>query len=141
MDINVAMLNYLRGCEELGYFLKFNTITTSVGEVSIDTISSDYALKRYTNGDQLKEYIFAIVLMKLHDTGDLSDINTESMYDATKVAEWIDEQNRIGNLPAISGVQSIENLQNMPDIAGVDENGVAKYLMQCKVTYIEERKR
>jgi hypothetical protein len=36
-------------------------------------------------------------------------------------------------------VLKIESLQNMPNLADVNiEDGIAKYILQCKVTYYEE---
>ena len=62
----------------------------------------------------------------------------EQMQEAQKFMEWIDQQRKARNFPDFEGckVLSIENLQNMPNLAGVNAAGnVAKYICQCRVRY------
>lgn len=134
-----AMLDYLAQYPGLDAFLRFNSVTDSAGNVSVQTVSSNTWEKRQIRGHGIKCYDFAIESMAPQDSG-TSHINVDQMQMAQDFMDWIDEQNRIRNFPDFAGrkVLSIENLQNMPNLAGVNAAGnVAKYMFQCRVRYYE----
>lgn len=134
-----AMLDYLAKYPGLDAFLRFNSVTDKLGNVSVQTVSSSEWEKRYIGGHGIKRYDFAVVSMAPQDPG-ASSVNAEQMQEAQKFMEWIDQQRRARNFPDFEGckVLSIENLQNMPNLAGVNSAGnVAKYMFQCRVRYYE----
>ena len=76
--------------------------------------------------------------MGQQDSAGTSDINASQMFNVDKFMAWIDEQNFKRNFPAFEGAKviRIENLQNQPNFAGVNEAGnVAKYMFQVRVKY------
>lgn len=134
-----AMLDYLAKYPGLDAFLRFNSVTDKLGNVSVQTVSSNEWEKRYIGGHGIKRYDFAVVSMAPQDPG-TSSVNAEQMQEAQKFMEWIDQQRKARNFPDFDGckVLSIENLQNMPNLAGVNAAGnVAKYMFQCRVRYYE----
>lgn len=134
-----AMLDYLAKYPGLDAFLRFNSVPDELGNVSVQTVYSSEWEKRYIGCHGIKRYDFAVVSMAPQDPG-TSSVNAEQMQEAQKFMEWIDEQRRARNFPYFEGckVLSIENLQNMPNLAGVNAAGnVAKYMFQCRVRYYE----
>ncbi len=134
-----AMLAYLSKYPGLDAFLRFNSATDELGNVSVQTVYSNKWEKRYIGGHGIKRYDFAIVSMAPQDPG-TSHANADRMQEAQDFMEWIDEQRKARNFPDFEGcrVLSIENLQNMPNLAGVNTAGnVAKYMFQCRVRYYE----
>lgn len=134
-----AMLDYLSKYPGLDAFLRFNSVTDEPGNVSVQPVYSNTWEKRYMGGHGIKRYDFALVSMAPQDPG-TSSVNAEQMQEAQSFMEWIDEQNRARNFPDFEGcrVISIKNLQNMPNLAGVNAAGnVAKYICQCRVRYYE----
>lgn len=134
-----AMLDYLAQYPGLNAFLRFNSIPDNVGNVSIQSISSDTWEEQDITGHGVKRYDFAIITVSSQDSG-TSFTNVEQMQAIQDFMDWIQVQNMIGNLPEFPGcdVQSIENLQNMPNLAGVNPAGnAAKYIFQCRVRYYE----
>lgn len=135
---NEKMIEYISDYPELGAYLKFNTVDNSPGERSISTVYDDVWEVRHIRNHGIKRYDFAVVLIQNHDTG-TSSFNANEMFDAEKFMEWIDEQNKNKRFPDFgkdANIISIENLQNMPNLAGVDNSGtVAKYMFQCRVRY------
>lgn len=132
-----AMLDYLAKYPGLDAFLRFNSVTDKLGNVSVQTVYSSEWEKRYIGGHGIKRYDFAVVSMVPQDPG-TSSVNAEQMQEAQKFMEWIDQQRKARNFPDFEGckVLSIENLQNMPNMAGVNAAGnVAKYICQCRVRY------
>lgn len=134
-----AMLDYLAKYPGLDAFLRFNSVTDKLGNVSVQTVYSGEWEKRYIGGHGIKRYDFAVVSMAPQDPG-TSSVNADQMQYAQKFMKWIDQQRRARNFPDFEGckVLSIENLQNMPNLAGVNSAGnVAKYMFQCRVRYYE----
>ena len=89
----------------------------------------------------LRAYDFSLIQYKPLNTVDVnSDENTDIMFDAEKLMEWIDEQEAKKNYPVFPGcfVTKVENLQNMPSVAGMDDNHT-KYLFSCRITYLQRK--
>lgn len=132
------MREYLSQYPELNAFLKFNSTGEYQGEAGISTIYSETWEKRHIRGHGIKRYDFAVTLIKQFDTG-TSSVNADEIFSAEKFMSWIDQQNKSGNLPDFGDntkTISIENLQNMPNLAGVNNDGaIAKYMFQCRVRY------
>lgn len=136
---NTAMLEYLRQYPGLQSFLFFNSMVDQIGNTSVQTVSGETWEKKYVRGHGIKQWDFAVVKIAQADTG-TSDINADETQAVQDFMDWIDEQNKAGNFPDFSPskVLSIQNLQNMPNFAGIDNNeGTAKYMFQCRVRYYE----
>lgn len=137
-NYNIAMQEYVKQYPELSGFPYFNASSETAGNTSIQTAYSSTWVKRYTRGHGIKSYDFAVVYMGQQDSAGTSDINATQMFSVDKFMDWIDEQNKAKNFPAFDGAKviSIENLQNQPNFAGVNEAGnVAKYMFQVRVQY------
>lgn len=136
---NTAMLEYLRQYPGLQSFLFFNSMVDQIGNTAVQTVSGETWEKKYVRGHGIKQWDFAVVKIAQADTG-TSDINADETQAVQDFMDWIDEQNEIGNFPDFSPgkVLSIQNLQNMPNFAGINNNeGTAKYMFQCRVRYYE----
>lgn len=139
MSKHKAMVEYLKQYPGLESFLYFNTATDALGNVSVQTVYSDEWERRYTRNHGIKRYDFALVSMVPQDPG-TSNSNVEQIEDVQSFMDWVKKQNRVRNFPDFKGckVLSIENLQNMPNLAGVNAAGsAAKYMCQCRVRYYE----
>lgn len=138
IDKNKAMLDYLSKCPEIKQFLRFNAILDKSGAVSVQTVSSSRWQKKYIRDHGIKTYDFAIVSLQPQDSGTTHQ-NAESMSTVQACLDWVSAQNRARNFPdfgADARVIKIEPLQNVPDIAAVNQSGdTAKYMFQCRVTY------
>ena len=136
---NTAMLEYLRQYPGLQSFLFFNSMVDQIGNTAVQTVYGETWEKKYVRGHGIKQWDFAVVKIAQADTG-TSDINADETQAVQDFMDWIDEQNKAGNFPDFSPskVLSIQNLQNMPNFAGIDNNeGTAKYMFQCRVRYYE----
>ena len=134
-----AMLDYLAQYPGLDAFLHFNTVTDREGNVGIQTVSSNEWESQDITGHGMKRYDFAILYMAPQDAG-TSGVNVDQMERAERFMRWIRDQEETQNYPDFEGcqVQSIETIENMPSLAGVNAAGnVAKYMFQCRVRYYE----
>lgn len=120
--------------------VQFNFSPEARDNISIITRYSDKVVRSFINGDQEKEYGFAIVIVKQYST-DSDDLNIEAINFAQAFMEWLDEQNKKKIFPDFGSncqVEKIENLQNMPNLAGVNaKEGLARYMIQGRILYRE----
>ena len=136
-DKNAAMLEYLRQYDGLQSFLYFNVVESDAGKVALQTVYGEAWEKKFVRGHGIKQWDFALVRIAPADTG-TSNTNANETQEMQKFMDWIDAQNKTQNFPKFDGckVLSIENLQNMPNFAGINtDEGTAKYMFQCRVRY------
>lgn len=143
MSKHDAMKAYLEPhvTEIFGGVLGVNFSVDTPGTAGFVTTYADKWVKRYLRNSGIKAYGFAILLSLGYSQG-TDDLNLISMNLAQAFGDWIDAQNKAKILPDFGDrckVSKIESLQNMPNLAEVNEAGtVAKYMLQCQVTYYEE---
>lgn len=138
-----GLVEFLKKYPPLNEILYFNKTQEIADTSSVNTVYSDYAVQEYTCGNSDREFIFAIKQMKQYDSAGTSGINRQTMEEVQAFMDWIDEQNAKRNFPEFPDncfVYKIENLQNMPEIAGTNDQGLAEYMFQCRVCYTEERR-
>lgn len=137
-----AVFEYLKKYPPLYDILYFNKTQEYAETTSVNTVYSDYAVQEYTCGNSDREFIFAIKQMKTYDASGTSGINRQSIADVQAFMDWIDEQNANKNFPEFPEnctVYKIENLQNMPELSGTNDQGNAEYMFQCRICYTERR--
>lgn len=90
-------------------------------------------IKPYTDGGALKQYPFYFQSTEIYTQDSVDMIQNSGFYE--EFEKWIKDQNDIGNLPEIEGIQSIEAMSNgfLYDASG----DTAIYQIQCRITYIE----
>ena len=138
-----GLVTFLKQYPPLNEILYFNKTQEIADTSSVNTVYSDYAVQEYTCGNSDREFVFAIKQMKQYDSAGTSGINRQTMEEVQAFMDWIDEQNKKRNFPEFPEncfVYKIENLQNMPEIAGTNDQGLAEYMFQCRVCYTEERR-
>lgn len=129
--------------EELaGTLLNFNFSPEAPDSISLITNYSDKVRKKYITGKVQKEYGFTIIIVKSYSS-ELDDLNLEAMNFAQAFMDWLDEQNDKREYPDLGEnctVEKIENLQNMPNLSGVNyEEGLARYMIQARIIYTERK--
>lgn len=128
--------------ELAGDILRFNFSPESPDSFSIITNYSDKVRKRYVRVGAEKEYGFSVVIVKEYSTG-ADDLNVEAMNFAQAFMDWIDGQNEKKDFPKFPEncqIKKMENLQNMPNLAGINiKEGLARYMLQCRIVYFEKK--
>lgn len=121
----------------------YNFSPDSPDAIGFLTNYSDKVLKRYIRVGADKAYSFSVLVTKEYSTN-CDDLNLEAMNFVQALMDWVDEQNRNKVFPDFGEkctIKKIENLQNMPNLAEVDpEEGVARYMFQCRVVYFEKER-
>lgn len=143
MTKHEAMARYFKEkvSEFAGGELTFNNSQEEPNSFSFVTNYSDKERKRYVRVGAEKEYGFTIIIVKPYSTHE-DDLNLEAMNMVQGFMEWIEEQNKTKNYPVFPDncqIRKLENLQNMPSLAGINsEAGLARYMLQCRLIYFEK---
>lgn len=127
--------------ELTGEKLEFNNSQEAPNSFSIVTNYSDKVRKKYIRTGAEKEYAFSVIIVKAYSAHE-DDLNLEAMNFAQSFLDWIEEQNKLKNYPEFPEncqIKSMECLQNMPNLAGINSQaGLARYMIQCRLIYFEK---
>lgn len=133
-----AVVEWAKGWPDLNGYIKLNAITSESGDASIDTVYNESKVQEFIDGRALREYTFALVMM-----ADWSDGFDATNAEANRLSEswidWVDSQfpDNVPDWPGAS-FQAIESVYNVPSLAAVyQDESLAKYMFQAKITYIE----
>jgi len=115
--------------------LTFETIEANPGFRALVPVYGDYKVTEDILGTQTRNYDFAFVGYEQLDFG-TSTQNTANMDYFDSFIEWLELQDKNKNFPDLGGTDyEIIPLQNMANLALVDENGLAKYIFQARIQY------
>ena len=101
---------------------------------TIEPIPVEPVVKSYADGGSLNQFVFQFGSREFYDDSVAQNINNLGFYE--KFQEEIETNNKNGVLPEITGIQSIECLNNgtIQDV----QSGTAKYVIQMRITYEKE---
>jgi len=101
---------------------------------TIEPIPIEPKLRTYADGSYLGQLTFQFGSREFYDDSIAQNISNLDFYE--KFQKEIEQNNLKGILPEIDGIQSIECLSNgtIQDV----QNGVAKYVIQMRITYLKE---
>lgn len=137
-----SLRNYIRTCPHLDTFnnaikvnvnyLESNPDTYSIEEVPIQPI-----LKKYVNGDSVRQYAFIFTSREPYGSDVLTNIDNSGFYE--KFAEWIENNNDIGNLPVLeNGLESLEIKVTSTGYAFAVTEDSAQFQIQLKLKYFKK---
>ena len=136
-----AITNWLTEYVPYYSWIYFNVSSSTPDELSVSSVQNERVLEEYIDGTRTVEFPFAITLAKEYDTG-TSDINLDAIQEFENISAWIEEQNEIENYPDFGDnitIEKIEVLETVPSVSVDNETGVAKYMAQYLITYMERR--
>ena len=101
---------------------------------SIEPIPTEVVVRKYSDGGSLNQLVFQFGSREFYDNSVAQNISNLDFYE--KFQEEIETNNKNGVLPDITGIQSIECLNNgtIQDV----QSGTAKYVIQMRITYMKE---
>ena len=106
-------------------------------EYTIETGVFDPVIKRYVNGDEVKQYQFNFGSREYYSMDRIQNIQNSAFYE--KFANWIEDQNRKEIFPDLPGncyAEKIEVLSNGYMFDGSMRN--ARYQIQLRLIYQKE---
>lgn len=100
----------------------------------IEATPSDPIVKRYTNGDTVRRKQFSFCSRVIYDG--LENIDTSEFFEHFQ--EWMEDCNRSGNLPELTGNKTAKSIRALTDGYLYDETGKkGQYRIQCEFQYFQ----
>jgi hypothetical protein len=100
----------------------------------------DYVIRTDICGFKYKTYTFVFIGYEQVDLGS-SDVNVTNMQIFDMFNEWLVTQQKERNFPDFGencDEYEIVPIQNMANLATIEQNGLAKYMLAAKINYREE---
>lgn len=137
-----SLRDYIRTCPHLDTFnnaikvnvnyLEPNTDTYSIEEVPIEPI-----LKRYINGDSIRQYAFIFTSREPYGIDVLQNIDNSCFYE--KFADWIETQNNNEIFPLLdNGLEPLEIKVTSTGYAFAVTEDTAQFQIQLRLKYFKK---
>lgn len=103
---------------------------------SIESTPAEPIVRRYANGDSVRQYVFSLCSRELYGTAE--NEATAEFYE--KFSDWLDDCTRDGILPALSGQLQSKSIRATTDGYLYDNEGTScQYRIQCQFIYFKRR--
>lgn len=136
-----SIRKFIRSCPHLQEFegaIKVNVdyLGDESTVYSIDEVPCDPIIKKYINGDSIRQYEFIFASRESYGVDVLNNISNSGFYE--DFANWIEEQNTISNLPKLENKEcrTIECLTT--GYAFQTDVDKARYQIQMRITYYQK---
>lgn len=105
---------------------------------SIEPLTSDPIVRRYTDGSSVRQFQFAFTSRELYDNSDANNATNNEFYE--NLSDWVDSQNKLNNLPTLTDADktalSVEVMSN--GYLFDSEADTARYQIQLRLLYKKE---
>ncbi|MDU1279215.1 MAG: chloramphenicol resistance protein [Clostridium sp.] len=137
-----ALRNYIRTCQHLDTFnnavkVNVNYLEGSTDTYSIEEVPTEPILKKYVNGDSVRQYIFIFTSRESYGADVLQNIDNSGFYE--KFADWIESNNDNEIFPVLDN--ELEPLEIKVTSTGyvIDVNeDTARYQIQLRLKYFKK---
>lgn len=133
-----VVTDYFMKCPLLkdGVF-RVDALGTSGIEYVIETGSFDPIIQTYVDGSSIRQYQFSFGSREYYDMDRIQNIQNSTFYE--QFAEWIEEQNRNGNLPKLpEGMHANELEVLSPGYIFDITTKYARYQLPLRLIYFKE---
>ena len=133
-----AATDYFMKCPLLkdGVF-RVDALGTNGIEYVIETGSFDPIIQTYIDGSSIRQYQFSFGSREYYDMDRIQNIQNSTFYE--QFAEWIEEQNRNGNLPKLpEGMHANELEVLSPGYIFDITTKYARYQLPLRLIYFKE---
>ena len=143
MSIAVKVKEFIESCPFLDEFkqmfpvVRMELLDEDATAYSIESTPAEPILKRYTNGDTIRQYVFSLCSRELY--GESENEETAEFYE--KFADWLDECTQNKKLPALSGQLQSRSIRATTGGYLYDNTGTkCQYRIQCQFVYFKKRR-
>ncbi len=133
-----AVTDFFMGCPLLkdGVF-RVDALGTTGIEYAIETGSFEPVIQNFIDGSSIRQYQFSFGSREYYDMDRIQNIQNSTFYE--KFADWVEEQNRAGNLPELPSGMDAEELQVLsPGYIFDITTKYARYQLPLRLIYFKE---
>lgn len=132
-----AALKWAKTWPHIDGFMKLNAILAEDGDASMATVFGDAEGEPFIDGTARIEYTFMLRLMLPWSDG-YDPINADAERLMEQWRDWVDQQYDEGNVPEWDcEIEGIRSLYDVPAVTVYQEDSLAEYNFQARITYIE----
>lgn len=142
MSVAVKVKEFIKECPYLKEYgnvfavVNMDLLPENATVYSIESTPADPVLKRYTNGDSVRQYVFSLCSRELY--GESENDQTAEFYE--KFADWLEECTYSGELPKLSGNLQSKSIRATTGGYLYDNQGTkCQYRIQCQFVYLKRR--
>lgn len=136
-----ALRNYIRTCPHLDTFdnaikVNVNFLEPDVDTYSIEEVPIEPILKKYVNGDSIRQYAFVFTSREPYGVDVLQNIDNSGFYE--KFADWIENQNNNEVYPLLdNGLEVLEIKVTSTGYAFAVTEDTAQFQIQLRLKYFK----
>ncbi len=133
-----ALYDYFAECELInGEKIHIDYLPENAIQYSIDVVPCNPIIKKYVDGTVKKQYLFTFGSREFYSAEAAQNLANSGFYE--NLAEWIENQNRSGQLPELGQFRTAQELEIVSSGYAIDsDTDNARYQIQCRLIYIEE---
>ena len=142
MSVAVKVKEFIKECPYLKEYgdvfavVNMDLLPENATVYSIESTPADPILKRYANGDTVRQYVFSLCSRELY--GESENDQTAEFYE--KFADWLEECTYSGKLPKLSGNLQSKSIRTTTGGYLYDNQGTkCQYRIQCQFVYLKRR--
>lgn len=138
-DKTKQVVEWAKGWEGFGDYLKLNALMAGQGEASVVTEVADYAVKEYIDGSADRVYLFSFKMVLPWSDG-FDSTNQDSLEVAQQLYDWVVMQDEAERYPEWDDavITSALPTYSMPKLNFVyEEDALAEYVIQVRIEYTE----
>ncbi|NFS06265.1 chloramphenicol resistance protein [Clostridium botulinum] len=140
MIIN-SLRDYIRKCPYLDTFnnaikVNVNYLEPNADTYSIEEVPIEPVVKKYVNGDSVRQYAFVFTSREPYGADVLQNIDNSGFYE--KFANWIEQNNNNNILPVLNGLEPLEIKVTSTGYAFAVTEDTAQFQIQLKLKYFKK---
>lgn len=138
-----SIRNYIRTCPYLDTFnnairVNVNYLEPSANTYSIEEIPIEPILKKYVNGDSIRQYAFIFTSREPYGVDVLQNIDNSGFYE--RFASWIESNNDSGIFPILeNGLEPLEIKVTSTGYAFAVTEDTAQYQISLRLKYLKKK--
>lgn len=136
-----SLRDYIRTCPHLDTFnnairVNVNFLGPDVDAYSIEEVPTEPILKKYVNGDSIRQYAFVFTSREPYGVDVLQNIDNSGFYE--KFADWIEIQNNNEIFPLLdNGLEPLEIKVTSTGYAFAVTEDTAQFQIQLRLKYFK----
>lgn len=137
-----ALRDYIRTCPHLDTFnnairVNVNYLEPEADTYSIEEVPIEPIVKKYVNGDGIRQYAFIFTSREPYGIDVLQNIDNSGFYE--KFADWIENQNDNERLPLLdNGLEPLEIKVTSTGYAFAVTEDTAQFQIQLRLKYFKK---
>lgn len=137
-----SLRDYIRTCPHLDTFnnairVNVNYLEPDADTYSIEEVPIEPILKKYVNGDSIRQYAFIFTSREPYGIDVLQNIDNSGFYE--KFADWIENQNDNEILPLLdNGLEPLEIKVTSTGYAFAVTEDTAQFQIQLRLKYFKK---